>query len=291
MLAVHFTSPPSVNPVSDPLRQTLLNDFAFVGGYPSQPRLVAVANGSGSMNGMTFSPGAQIIEWEYDSWYLDIEGNIWALNNASSQLIFQGEMNLIWPLPDEFQNVTVNATSPWDNAPGGTSNSMEQMDNVAAPYGDIIALHDDHCFIPTVSALDLNVVELFHNISGEPNLYSLTPFDSLYFPVENQEHVAITEESYWWFINEVLEPLETPQVVVSSDSINVKLAWSPIVGAQEYHIYSTTEYDVWPETFSTTSNTYWSEAATDSIKHYRVNASRIIPPPSSEPIVNLNAQR
>ncbi len=99
--------------------------------------------------------------------------------------------------------MTVSGTRPYDNAPGGRRDSMAQMDATPAPYGDIVALHTHHCFIPTVSALDLATNDLFYDIAGDPNLALLTPFDAVYFPAENQDHMAITSQTASWLIAEL----------------------------------------------------------------------------------------
>jgi hypothetical protein len=75
---------------------------------------------------------------------------------------------------------------------------------VSAPYGDIVALHGSHCFIPTVSALGLATNDPFYDIAGDTGLLSHTPFDALYVPTANQEHVTITAENAAWLENELL---------------------------------------------------------------------------------------
>ena len=112
-------------------------------------------------------------------------------------------LNRSWPLPDDYLQVYVSGTLPYDSAPGGTRSSMAQMDSTEAPYGDVIALHESHCFIPTVSALDIDTGDLFYDIAGDADLMAHTPFDTVYFPIENQEHIAITAESAGWFISEL----------------------------------------------------------------------------------------
>ncbi len=209
MLLYHHTSPPSSTGVADPQRDALLADFAALGEYPAMPRLVAVANGSGHGATQGFAAAAQIVRWEYASFLVDITGNIWAVPDGSSQLIFDGMIDLIWPLQDSFMSVTVSGTLPWDGAPGGSRASMAEMDAVPAPYGDIIALHPAHAFIPTVSALSLAVDDPFHDIAGDSDLLSLTPFAAVYFPVENQEHILITPENKAWFLAELTGPIST----------------------------------------------------------------------------------
>lgn len=212
MLVYYFTDPPETTAACDTLLTGLMSDMAALGDYPALPRKVAVANGSGYMTGQGFSPGEQIILYEYSSLLVDIIGNVWAVPDGGGQLIFDGVLDLIWPLPDDYLQMYVSGTKPYDNAPGGTRGSMAQIDSAEAPYGDIVALYDNHCFIPTISALDLDTENLFYDIAGDPDLLAHTPFDAVYFPVENQGHITITAESFDWFIFELeWDPLASVQ--------------------------------------------------------------------------------
>jgi hypothetical protein len=202
MLAYHHTDPPGTTGQSDPLRATLLADLAALGSYPTNPRLVAVANGSGQRQNQGFLAGAQIIRYEYSSFLVDIIGNVWAVPNAANQTIFHGLIDFILLPPDE-STIAVNGTRPFDNAPGGWRDSMAEMDQVPAPYGDIVALFPNHCFIPAISSLDLATQDPFYDIAGDPNLLAHTPFDAVYFPGANQEHVAVTPENAQWLLAEI----------------------------------------------------------------------------------------
>ena len=51
--------------------------------------------------------------------------------------------------------------------------------------------------------LALAGVEPFHDIAGDPDLLSRTGFDLVYYPTENQEHIAITPENKQWMIAEI----------------------------------------------------------------------------------------
>jgi hypothetical protein len=204
MLVYHHTDPPGATGESDPLRAQFLADLAAVGDYPDLPRTVAIANGSGAGANEGFAAGEQIILWEYYSFLVDIIGNVWAVPQAGSQQILQGMIDIILLPPDEL-DVTVAGTRPYDNAPGGWRASMAEMDATPAPYGDIIALYPSHCFIPTVSALAVDTADLFYDIAGDPDLLSHTPFDAVYFPAENQEHVDLTAENAQWFIDEIVQ--------------------------------------------------------------------------------------
>jgi hypothetical protein len=81
---------------------------------------------------------------------------------------------------------------------------MAQMDAVSAPFGDNVALHDNHCFIPTVASLALATSDLFYDVDGDPNLVALTPFDAIWVPTgPNEDHVEVTAESAPWILDEV----------------------------------------------------------------------------------------
>jgi hypothetical protein len=203
LLVYHLTDPPGTTGEPDPLRTGFLADLSAVGDYPASPRKVAVANGSGMRADQGFAAGDQIIFYEYNSFLVDIRGNVWAVPDGANQMILQGLIDRIWPLPDDQMNVSVSGTRPYDYAPGGWRASMVTMDTTQVPYGDIVALHPAHCFIPTISALALDTDDLFYDIAGDPDLLAHTPFDTLYYPAENQEHITITPESAVWLRAEI----------------------------------------------------------------------------------------
>jgi hypothetical protein len=201
LLLYHFTSPAGTTGQADPLRDSLQSHLAALGGWPSQARRVAVANGSGGRQNQGFVPGDQLIRYEYNSLFVALKGNVWAVPDQVSHAIFDGSIRIL--LSTTSQNVTVSGTRPWDGAPGGSRASMAQLDTTVAPYGDIVALHPSHCFIPTVSALALATSDPFFDVAGTPDPLSLTPFDAVYYASENQEHVTITPESAVWIRDEI----------------------------------------------------------------------------------------
>jgi hypothetical protein len=207
MLLYHHTNPPGTTGTSDPLRGQLMAELASLGDYPTRTHLVAIANGSGSRLDQGFAAGAQIIDYVYDTFFIDITGNVWAVPDATSRTIFDGLIR-IWPFPATRRTVTVSGTLPWDNAPGGSRASMAQMDSVPAPYGDIHALHPSHCFVPTISALALDTNDPFYDVAGDADLRSHTPFDAVYFAPENQPHVTITPETAAWLLAEIEAPTD-----------------------------------------------------------------------------------
>jgi len=233
MLLYFFTDPPSLIPDCDPLRYDFLDDLIAIGNFPQQPRTVAIINGSGTMESQGFGAGEQIILYEYSSFLVDIVGNIWAIPDSDYTMIMQGEIDKIWPLDDSYSNIFVMNTLPYDNAPGGYRETMTQMDTTETGYGDIVALYTKHCFIPAISSLALDVEDPFYDINGEDDIYSITPFDQVYFPIENQDHVSISPESARWFMNEI-----NPE----------------IFGIEELSVMKRYNLDIMPNPFSNTTN-------------------------------------
>ena len=201
MLLAHLTSPPGTTGQPDLSRDSLLADLASLGDWPRLTRRVAIANGSGSAQSQGFAPAAQIIRYEYSSLFVSITGDVWALPDVVSGRIFNGSTRIVFSTTS--QSVTVHDTKAWDGAPGGSRASMTQLDTTAVPYGDIVALYPSHCFIPTVSSLALSAGDPFFDVATAPDPLALSPFDAIYWPVENQEHVLITPENAVWVRSEI----------------------------------------------------------------------------------------
>jgi hypothetical protein len=205
MLLYHHTTPAGATGEADPLRAAFTGELAGLGDFPTQTRLVALSNGSGIGTNQGFSAGAQIINYATNIIIINVRGHVWAVPDGGPLKIFDGLYQQIFQPPQSLI-VTVSGTLPWDNAPGGSRNSMAQMDSVQAPLGDIVALHDSHCFIPTVSALDIATTDPFYDIAGDPDLLSHTPFDNLYVPDDNQPHVTVTPGNAVWLLDEIDPP-------------------------------------------------------------------------------------
>jgi hypothetical protein len=203
MLVYHYTDPAGTTGQPDPLRATFLTNLAGTGSWPDLTRNVAICNGSGTAVGEPFGPGAQVVAWNYSDLLVSITGNVWAVpNNTPVTKIFDGKTRILFSTTS--QAVNVSTTLPYDNAPGGWRASMAEMDSVVAPYGDIVALYPNHCFIPTMSALCYDNPDLFHAVSSDANPVAHTPFDVVYWPSgPNQEHVQITAENAVWLKHEV----------------------------------------------------------------------------------------
>ena len=224
-----------------------------------------------------------ITEWQeanpgvtlnYTTFPYNIRGNVWALNNAATTRVFQGVMTYFFVPIIPSQDVNIIATSPWDNAPGGWRNTMADMDSVPVPYGDLIALYPHHCFIPSVSALALNTTDPFFNIAGAGNLYSLTPFDSLFFPAMNEDHVEVNAGNLYFILNELVDSLPAPVVTAYSNGATVDLHWTRVPAARSYQVFSSDDPEVWLNAPVVVTDTLWSEPlAPEPKRFYKIVAS------------------
>jgi len=114
-----------------------------------------------------------------------------AVADGAPSLVFDGRLRILF-VSDTVRQVTVSGTRPYDSAPGGWRASMAQLDTTQAPYGDIMALHDRHCFIPTVSALDVDDTNLAFDLTALADPAAASPFDAVYWQPTNEEHVFIS---------------------------------------------------------------------------------------------------
>jgi hypothetical protein len=193
MLLYHLTDPPTNGAVPDPMRAAFLSDLASIGNWPQFTRRVAVANGSGRAANQGVAPRDLLIRWEYNDILVGLTGNVWALPGAANDTIFNGRQRILFSTTTRV--VMASNTQPWDGAPGGSRASMAQLDTTAAPYGDIVALHPSHAFIPTISSLALATADPFFNVGAAGDLTGLTPFDAVFWPDANEEHVSLTAAS------------------------------------------------------------------------------------------------
>ncbi|MEA2015038.1 MAG: hypothetical protein U9N38_07045, partial [Thermodesulfobacteriota bacterium] len=206
MLVYHCSQTEGTQAVCDPQKDAFINELNDLGGYPKNLRKVAIANGSGYGLGLAFNPGDQLIEYEYSGWvdygftriFVEITGNVWAVPyDTPETMIFEGQV-----LEDN-SIIDVAGTRPFDNAPGGKRATNQELADTDQGYGYIYTERPDHCFVPTISALDIDTSDLFYDIAGDSRIVDKTPFDEIYFAPENEEHVSVNPESAEWFIKEV----------------------------------------------------------------------------------------
>ena len=216
MLAYHYTDPVSSPATHDPLFDTFQNELAGLGDYPQTPRKVALSNGRGDGVGLPYSAGDQAIEYEYNSFLFDVVGNMWTVKDNAAGLVFEG---LIDPLigATEQLNANVFSPKPYDNCPGGMRSTFAQMGELELPFGELIVLHENHAFIPTISALEIDTEDLFYNISADPDIMSLTPFDTIFWSADNYDHTFISPETAQFAISEIMSAQpQTQQIMLTA---------------------------------------------------------------------------
>lgn len=191
MLVYHYTDPPSNVAGPDAMFGAFFDELENLGDYPAGLRKVAVSDGSGHGVGQPYNAGDQVISYNYSSFMTTLKANVWAVEDNATGQIFEGLISIPFVANDQM-NVTVFSEKPFDNSPGGYSPTFAMIDSVEPPYGDIIALHDNHSYVPTVSALDIDTEDLFFNIAADPVIMQKTPFDSIYWCEDNYKHMTIT---------------------------------------------------------------------------------------------------
>jgi cytochrome P450 len=186
-------------PGISPLREQLLQDLEQAGGYPKQPRKLAVSCGRGDGLG-NGTRGARTLTWDGDSLVSA------ALNTLPGEdgLVARGS----WFLadPPELQPLMVDRDEvPWESVPGGQNTYNAQVAAIAAGFGcgTVQHAHDLTCSVPTVSALDLvqSPFEAVPPVSGNTG-----PFDTYVCSSQNMQHLAITPEVSAWLLAELGTP-------------------------------------------------------------------------------------
>jgi len=215
MLVYRYTDPPSSPANHDNMFSLFQNELSTIGSYPQIPRKAALSNGRGDAIGQPYNAGAQVILYNYNTFLLKIKGNVWAVQNNASGLIFEGLMQPLFGTTTQM-NVNVFSSKPFDNSPGGINSTFADIAELEAPFGDIIALHPNHSFIPTVSGLDIDTQNLFYNLANNPDIMDLTPFDTIYWAADNYEHKYISPQLSAFIVGEVLNSkVKTQQIVLN----------------------------------------------------------------------------
>ena len=179
--------------VQSPLRAALIDDLEAVGGYPRQPRKLAVSCGSGDGTGGA-AAAAQTLGWSQRP-FLSVALN--TLPGDADGIVAGGSWFLAEPstlTPLRFKDAP-----PWETAPGSLNGYNGQVAAVAAGFGcgQVDAAHPMTCCVPTVSALDLD------QDAFDPVGQSTGPFDASTCSPRNVTHLEITDEVSAWIVKEL----------------------------------------------------------------------------------------
>jgi hypothetical protein len=209
-------------PETDPLRAELVFQLALL-GYP-RIRTITMADGSGHglaqlgnerVGFRRMLPGDKIVEYRHRSFFIALDGDVWAVPDTADgwTQIFEGRKDVIGP-HRRTKNVYVRGTLPLDNAPGGTRDTQGEIAGGDIPYGRIYSGFPRHAWIPTVSALDLDV-HPFYDLQADPgNLLatdaagktSTATFDALFYAYENEDHVKATLDNVGFLLAQIGPP-------------------------------------------------------------------------------------
>lgn len=229
----------------DPERNYWLEDLEDVGSYPSKLRKVAIANGNKNAVEQDFSPEEKLINGEIDAVILDIynvhiDADVYAMPGAEmGGFLFSKVYSSLFDVGDSEFTFPPSGPKNYDSAPGCYNGGLGDLqgvsiDVVLTPDGEeadfpetiilsyITSNYDRFCFIPTISALDVNTSDLLYNIDlniGEedpaPLLY---PFEAYYAPISSEYHVTINVGNSNWTLGQ-LELVENDLTTVLPSTV------------------------------------------------------------------------
>lgn len=210
--------------ISDPdhsQRTTLFDSLTGpVGDYPRNLRKVAISNGSGVGVGQDAPPGAELfnlVTMIGAGGLGELTATVWAYATPPAQnKVYHGTFRTpsFPPIITHEEVYAPASQAHWDSVPGGTLNLMENTGDHIADLdyflntflipSSVNVRYTHHSFIPVVSSLDLDHGGDYHyNVANDEDIYDKTPFNKIYYPTENEEHLYISEESVEWFLSEL----------------------------------------------------------------------------------------
>ncbi len=138
--------------------------------------------------------------------YVHAKANAWAEPNYSPSYstIFYGQAYVDGIVGNDV-TVSIKYMSPLDNIPGGSYYATQTIAAADPGHGgDIKSYADWTCFVPVISALDINTTDYNYNVHNDANIHSKTPFaDIFYYPI-NFRHMYIDTSLRSWFIRQIV---------------------------------------------------------------------------------------
>ncbi|MFF5207202.1 esterase/lipase family protein [Streptosporangium sp. NPDC000396] len=187
-------------PQEDALRTTFLEKLDEVGSWPSIPKKIGVANGSGNGSANDVPPGVEALKCTG----LVFNGTVLYTQSA-------GDDQQVAALRSIFggtRDVYTNGLPEMDGAPGGTLESFGILADALNKYGQAEVYYRSVCFVPAVSAVairDLDTQDdVYADISSLPAKES--ELDEFLCATENEEHTLITEELCTWILDRLPAP-------------------------------------------------------------------------------------
>ncbi|KOT79131.1 hypothetical protein ADK70_32010 [Streptomyces rimosus subsp. pseudoverticillatus] len=198
MLWRHY-DPKTRKPVIAPERTQFLKDLEEVGGWPSRPRKLAVANGRGDGTGLPIPPGERALKlgrvYPDTAFYTQAQG----------EDVTVAELKR-WFTPLQF-TVRTSGLPELDGAPGGTLHSYRILADALKKVGATTDLrHESVCFVPSVSAVAIRDIDQHEDLYT--NIDNLDPqeseVDEFTCSSDTTAHTAVTEELGVWLLDRVL---------------------------------------------------------------------------------------
>ncbi|MGA5421918.1 esterase/lipase family protein [Streptomyces lavendulocolor] len=180
-----------------PLRTEFLDALRQVGGWPSRPRKIAVANGRGDGVGVPeVKPGEVALRVDR------IYPGTTFYTQAQGDDITAAFLNRRFPKAE--QTVPTSGFPELDGAPGGTLHTYEILAGAMEKLGGKADLrHKDVCFVPSVSAVAIRDVDRQNDLYAP--VHDLDPqeseLDDFLCSSTTTAHTAITEELCTWIMD------------------------------------------------------------------------------------------
>ncbi len=191
-------------------------------GLPQQCKNIAIANGA--KTGLTqLNARDEHIEGVSLALQISKNSSVSASNVLVTMFSLPDITKLVMPPPSsgmllfqlahffnqQIRSIDVSTIDPIDFAPGGTTPIYQEIADGFEAIGDPDITVDldmpNACFIPTVSALDLDVPYLT-NINADRAVLCSVPFDAFYAPLTvNQEHTALLQPTANWLFNQITQ--------------------------------------------------------------------------------------
>ena len=183
---------------ASPLRQQYLQALEKIGGYPKQPRKLAISSGSAGGK-RSLAPLELALDWSGSEFAF---ARLWTPpeDGATAHVIAEGYSLLAdGSVPATF---SVASDVSWEGTPGGQNIYNYDSATIAASigYGSVRDPIPRTCSVPTVSALDLSISPF---VPVPPPGSGASPFDDYICCEYNQLHVQFTPTVKRWLIDQL----------------------------------------------------------------------------------------
>ncbi len=247
----------SVNAGCDNERKKLVRTDTLIGGYPSNMPLLSIINGSGlgskgnikKFDGNQLKPADILVEIEFKRlfsksfpWLSSTNvATIYAAHKSAGSSYFVADMFGFFGRKSNFHSHKSNVqhdhiNGSWNNAIGRV-NDFGRMGNL---FLKAKRFTDKTTFVNTVSALDLKFAK---HSNSKQNIYDMpltlnpnsllmplgsefsTPFERIFIPQKNQEHVYLDSSSkgnMMWLLSELNKISDANHITVVNKNYNYR---------------------------------------------------------------------